>query len=178
MADGFKAKLDLAQWDAAYAALRGQVKESLIRRMLVEGGVLLRDAAKAGAPTSDPPYNPTSRGSQASGALRKSIYLAYDTNASTDTIFQYTISWNSKIPHFGWYGKFIEFGWWQTHAIGKTVEGYFFTDMSRPLAKPIWHAPKPFLRPAMSKYGNVAVTAMLARGEREFPKLMQEHAQS
>lgn len=59
----------------------------------------------------------------------------------TDTIFQYKISWNSQIPHFGWYGKFIEFGWWQTHKIGKTVEGYFYTDMSSPLAKPIWHAP-------------------------------------
>ena len=175
MSDGFKVKFDMQGWDRTFVALDGPVKESLARRMLVEGGVFLRDKAKAAAPKSDGPYRAYtghgSRRSQASGTLASSIYLAKDTDASTPTKYVYKISWNNKIA---WWGRLVEFGWWQTHEIHRDNNGEFYTDMSKPLAAPKWHGPHSFLRPTIGTYGAEAVRVMLDRGQRELPILLAE----
>lgn len=172
MADGYHQKLDMSAWTQALAALKGPVKESLARRMLVSGGVLLRDKAKAQCVRSDPPYNPNSRGSHSPGTLANSLYLAYAPERSTDVLFSYKISWNAKKA---WWGKLVEFGYWRTHAVHVGVDGSFYTDMSQPIP-PKWMPARPFLRPTFDSYSNVAIRAMVFRGQKELPILLQEHA--
>lgn len=177
MSDGFKVQLDMSGWDKTFAVLDGPLKDSLARRMLVEGGVLLRDKAKAAAPKSDGPYRAYpghgSQRSQASGTLAASIYLALDTDESViGKKYVYKVTWNNTKA---WWGRLVEFGWWQTHEIHRDRNGEFYTDMSKPLAEPKWHGPQPFLRPTIANYGAAAVDAMLERGRREFPELLKEH---
>ena len=167
MADGFKAKLDTSQWEAAFAAMRGPVKESLMRRMLVEGGVLLRDAAKGNARMAA-----NKEGVETRGLLASSIYLVFDKQASSGSVYNYKISWNAKIaPH----GHLLEFGHWQPHPVYKGADGQWYTRKDILLDKPLWVAARMFLRPTMESYGNTAVRVAILRGQREFPKLMQEH---
>lgn len=167
MADGFTASLDTSQWDTAFAAMRGPVKESLMRRMLVEAGTLLRDAAKGNARMAA-----NKEGVETRGLLAASIYLVFEKEDSTDSFFRYKISWNAKIaPH----GHLLEFGHWQTHVAYKASNGEWYTRKDMPLDKPQWIAARMFLRPTIESYGNTAVRVALLRGEKELPKLMQEH---
>jgi hypothetical protein len=174
MADGLKVKLDMSEWDRVFTALDGPVKESLARRMLVEGGVLLRDKAKELAPRSDGPYTPSSRGSHASGTLASAIYLAQDTDETTPTKYVYKISWNDKIA---WWGKLAEFGYWRKYIARRDNSGQFYSDTTQgelPEDKWVRVPPHSFLRPANTSYGAAAIKAMIERGRREFPSLMAE----
>lgn len=171
MADAFKASIDMSGAMAGLEALRGPGRESLMRKMLVEAGVVLRDKAKQNVAISEPPYNPNSRGSQQPGTLQRSIYLAFDKESSNATVFKYNISWNNKKA---WWGKLIEFGYIRTHHVGVDAQGNFYTDMSRPLDQPKPVSAKPFLRPALDGYGSIALNAGMQRGVAEFPKLLQE----
>lgn len=168
MADAYRARLDTTQTDKAFAGLAGPVKESLARRMLVSGGVLLRDAAKSNAL-----MGANKEGVEPRGVLAAAIYLARDTDAETKTMFAYTISWNArKAPH----GHLVEFGHWRTHAVYKAANGEWYTNKSQPLDAPVWVAARPFLRPTFDSYGGTAVRAMLQRGAEELPKLLREHS--
>lgn len=168
MSDGYKQTVDLSQWDAAFAALAGPVRTSLARRMLVEGGVLLRDAAASNARMAA-----NADGAEIRGKLADAIYLVYEDEAETPASFTYKISWNAKkAPH----GHLIEFGHWMTHAVFKAANGEWYTDSSKPLNKPKWVPARPFLRPTFDSYGNVAIRAMMLRGQKEVPLLLQEHA--
>lgn len=167
MADGYRMTLDASEWDRVFAALDGPVKESLSRRMLVEGGVFMRDQAKLKAQMAD-----NKEGVERRGLLAHAIYLAYDTDASSQTFFRYTISWNAKIaPH----GHLIEFGHWMTHKVYKAANGQWYTRKDQPLASPKWVGARSFLRPTYDSYGRVAIKLMIERGRSEFPKLLQEH---
>lgn len=169
MANEVRAKLDTTQWDQAFAQLDGPVKESLMRRMLVEGGVLLRDAAKSNAAVAANKQNEPVR-----GVLARSIYLVYEKEAEQPNEFTYKISWNSRRGHAP-HGHLIEFGHWMTHAVFRGANGEWYTDKDKPLDRPIWVAARPFLRPTIESYGNTAIRAMILRGQRELPEIIKEH---
>jgi len=152
----------------AFAHLKAKGKESLMRRMLVEGGVLLRDAAKSNAMVAA-----NKEGVPLRGVVANAIYLAQDKRTTTETIFNYTISWNArKAPH----GHLVEFGHWQPHPVYKGTDGNWYTRTDIVLPKPVWVAARPFLRPTIDSYGNTAVKVMIARGVKEFPILLREAA--
>jgi Bacteriophage protein of unknown function (DUF646). len=170
MADGYKAFLDATEWDRVFAALDGPIKESLARRMAVEGGVELRDEAKRWAPVKD-------------GTLRNSIYLVFDQSRSTPNSYSYSISWNAKkAPH----GHLQEFGHWmkwqvifnaklgrfQTLATGKNANAKGVPRKGGPK----WIAAKPFLRPAYDIVTPKLLPIVVARGRKELPILLAEHA--
>lgn len=168
MADGYRLTLDHSEWEAGFAALAGPVRESLARRMLVEGGVLLRDASKGNARMAA-----NKEGNETRGLLASAIYLVYEKEAETKHSFTYKISWNAKIaPH----GHLIEFGHWMTHKVYKAVNGEWYTLKDKPLKAPKWVAARPFLRPTFDSYGNVAIRAMVLRGQKELPILLREYA--
>lgn len=170
MADGmFKLATDFAPAMAAFDKLDGAFKESLARRMLVDGGVLLRDAAKGNARMAA-----NKEGADVSGLLARSIYLVFDAQSSTATRFTYKISWNAKTaPH----GHLVEFGHWRTHAVYKGADGNWYSRVDMPLARPVWVAARPFLRPTFDSYASVAIRAMIFRGKRELPILLAGIAQ-
>jgi hypothetical protein len=176
MGDGIKATLDMAQVGIALDALAGPIKNSLARRMLVEGGVFLRDKAKFASILSElpyrGPYNPISRGSHAPGTLANSIYLAFNKEGSTETYLTYSISWNSKKA---WWGKLLEFKHIQTHKVYVGADGNWYTSKT-PLPNPITHPARPFLGPTMDAYGDIAVQVAIERGRKELPILLGELA--
>ncbi|HEX8586171.1 MAG TPA: hypothetical protein VF680_17395 [Allosphingosinicella sp.] len=166
MADRYDATVDAGNLQAAMLALGTKAKESLARRMLVEGGVLLRNAAQVRAAVSRNKENEPAR-----GVVAKAIYLAQNERETKNDIFTYSISWNATIaPH----GHLIEFGHWRTHAVYKAANGQWYTRKDIPLAKPVWVAARPFLRPAFDNYGSVALRKMMDRGKRELPALIRE----
>lgn len=168
------AKLDTSEWTKALDGVgSSEFRESLTRRMLVEGGVFLVDKAKAKAVKSDPPYNPNSRGSHNPGTLSRSIYLVYQKEESTDTVYNYKISWNAKKA---WWGRLVEFPYWRTHQVHRGINGEFYTDMSKPLAQPKLMPARPFLLPTFEMYSSVAITQMIERGKRELPIMLAEIA--
>ena len=168
MVDMFKASLDTSGWSDAFAVLNGPLKESLARRMCVEGGVLMRDEAKSQVARSQGPYTESSRGSHESGTLENSIYLVFDQAASSDTLFTYSVSWNAKQA---WWGKLVEFGWIQTHKVYMGKDGTWYTTKTE-LAAPKHHAAHPFLRPAYDISFPQLAAVMTARGKRELPILL------
>lgn len=168
MADGYKITLDNTEIESAFKALDGPVKTSLARRMLVSGGVLLRDAAKSNALMAA-----NKEGVEVRGKLANAIYLTYEDEEEKPDFFSYKISWNArKAPH----GHLVEFGHWMTHAVYKASNGEWYTNKDAPLDAPRWVAARPFLRPTFDSYGNVAIRAMITRGQKELPILLQEHA--
>lgn len=168
MADGYTLQLDASQWDAGFAALAGPVRESLSRRMLVEGGVLLRDAAKGQARQAE-----NKEGVERRGLLANAIYLVYELEAETNHSFTYKISWNAKIaPH----GHLIEFGHWMTHKVYKAANGEWYTLKDQPLKEPVWVSARPFMRPTFDSYSNVAIRVAFLRGQKELPILLAEYA--
>lgn len=150
-------------------SLSGAVRESLARRMGAAGGRIVRDEAKMMAPISDPPYNPTSRGSKQPGTLRDSIYLAYSKKLSTATVFSYSVSW----PRAQFWGVFVEFGYVQKHPVFRGQDGVFYTDKTKLLPSPKVVPAKPFLRPAFEGSKARAYQEMIAAGRRELPKLLR-----
>jgi len=157
---------DLSEWEVFFDKLEGPVRESLARRMAVEGGVLLRDAAKSNARMAA-----NEEGVPTRGVLSNAILLAYDKRNSTQTMFTYNVAWDSKkAPH----GHLVEFGHWQTHVVYKGANGEWYTRKDMPLDTPKWIAARPFLGPTMDSYGNVALRVMILRGQRELPILLGE----
>lgn len=172
MGNTFRADFDVSGWIEGLDKLAGPIRTSLARRMAVEGGVALRDEAKRWVQPSVGPYNPNSRGSQEAGQLRDAIYLAYDSEGSTDTVFTYHISWNAKKA---WWGKLVEFGYFQRYVVYYNDKmGYFSTIKERRLDDPQWVPGKPFLRPAYDITRPKLVTIMVARGQKELPILLGE----
>jgi Bacteriophage protein of unknown function (DUF646). len=167
MADKISAKMDMSEWTAALDALKGPVRESLVRRMLVEAGVMLRDVAASNAAVSA-----NKEGKEARGVLARSLYLKYLSEDSSDAVSTYKISWNArKAPH----GHLIEFGHWLTHKVYKAANGEWYTLKDQPLDAPRWVAARPFLRPAWDSYRTTALRVAFLRGEKELPLLLAEH---
>lgn len=166
MANGYSMKLDSSEWTHAFAELKGPFAESLGRRMLVDGGVLLRDAAKSNAAMAA-----NQEGLPTREVLSNAIYLVYDEDASTKVQFTYKISWNAKkAPH----GHLVEFGHWMTHQVYKAANGEWYTRKDLPLPSPKWISARPFLGPTMDSYGHIAIRAMIHRGQKELPILLAE----
>ena len=165
MANMFSVKFDATDTLSALDALDGPLKESLARRMLVEGGVMMRDAAKGNAR-----WAANKEGVDTRGLLASAIYLVYDTKGSTADRVNYQIGWNHTIaPH----GHLIEYGHWQTHKAYKGADGNWYTRKDAPLPAPIWIAARPFMRPTFDSYSGIALRAMILRGQREFPVLLR-----
>lgn len=149
---------------ADLSALGPQFVESLCRRMLVEGGVVLRDAAKANALVAQ-----NKEGVERRGKIANAIYLARDTDNETQTYFIYKVSWNhTKAPHAHWF----EYGWWRAFKPYKGSDGNWYTS-NIPYDTPKREPARPFLRPAWDNYLQVALQRMMERGQREFETLLQ-----
>lgn len=167
MADGYRLKLDASGLDKAFAAMDGPIKESLARRMLVSGGVLLRDAAASNAR-----MGANQEGVETRGVLASAMRLVHTPESENDYTFAYKVSWNSKIaPH----GHLVEFGHWMTHKVYKASNGEWYTLKDQPLDAPVWVAARPFMRPTFDSYGSLAIKVMLQRGQEEWPKLAKEN---
>lgn len=162
--------MDMSQWLTGLDNLGGPIRESLARRMAVSGGIVLRDEAKALAPKGVAEAQAIRQygGSLNPGALENAMYLALNETMTTDTIFTYTISWNSKkAPH----GHLLEFGHWQPYVVVFTEENGWITlnvEKDTPTRVPAY----PFLGPAYESKIHQALQAMLDRGRAELPKLI------
>lgn len=90
------ARFDMSEWSAVLDNLAGPGRESLARRMLVSGGVVLRDEAKAQAPVGVAEEQLVRQygGSLKPGSLQAAIYLAKSDKLTTRTVFTYVVSWN------------------------------------------------------------------------------------
>lgn len=160
------------EWTAAFAQLRGPLKESLARRMAVSGGAVLRDEAKLRAARVPVwKYNPTSWGSQKKGTLVRSIYLAFNEKLSNTYQFTYSVSWNRKIAP---YGHLVEFGYWMRYIVFKDRTGEYHTVKTQLRKTPKRIPARPFLSTTYDSHLHIALEAMLARGREEFPKLLHE----
>lgn len=170
MADSLKASFDSSEWDRFFEKMTGPVRESLARRMGVEGGTILRDEAKQLAPVgrAEAKYFRQFGGSLTPGLLKSAIYLAFSSTRSTTDVFTYHISWNAKkAPH----GHLVEFGHWMPYLVVFSKGYGWKTFTNQPMAgKKV--AATPFLRPAYEgSLGRVHV-AMIERGKRELPELL------
>lgn len=169
-------KVDLSSVDAGLAALAGPIRASLARRMLVAAGQDVRDEAKLRALQNPKPrgvFNESSRGSQDPGTLSRAVYLAYDKKKSTETFFQYNVSWNDTTA---WWGKLKEFGWLQTNVIAyNNYRGTFYTVKGKKLKTPIRHPADPFLAPAYDTTLPTLFATMTKTGQRELPLLLAEY---
>jgi hypothetical protein len=172
MAEVFKGKMDVSGGLAGLEHLRGALRESLARRMLVSGGQILRDEAQRRVPDKfKGEYNETSRGSHASGTLKNAIYLAYNDRLSTTVQFTYSVSWNAQKA---WWGKLIEFGHFIRYAWFVDEKGVYHTIKTKPLKAPIWINATPFLAPAYDARIQDVRRAMIDRGRQELPQLLRE----
>lgn len=168
MADGYRITLDANEWDHAFKGMAGPVRESLARRMLVEGGVLLRDAAAGAARLAA-----NKEGKEVRGLWASAMRLVRTPEEENEHMFAYKVSWNSKVaPH----GHLVEFGHWMTHKVYKAANGEWYTLKDQPLDAPKWVAARPALGPTMDSYGATAIRVMILRGQRELPKLLMEYA--
>ncbi len=168
---------DDREWTAAFAMLKGPLKESLARRMGVSGGKVLELEAKRRAMRAPVwKYNPTSKwGSKRKGTLSDAVYLAYDEKLSNTYQQTYKVSWNSKkAPH----GKLVEFGYTMRYLVIKTRDGVYHTIKSHPLPSPRRIPASPFLSATFDTHLDEARTAMIDRGREEFPKLLKEQAET
>jgi hypothetical protein len=165
---GKTTKLDDSEWTKALDLLGGEAKESLARRMVVEGGVLVRDEARLIAASR----KPNRVWSAPRGLLASAVYLAKNDKLSTEDVFTYSVSWNHKKAPHGWW---IEMGRYQRYMIkwGKRKGGWY-TIKAEKLPTPKWVPPTPFLRPAYDGRGDDAIKVMIERGRKEFPILMAE----
>jgi hypothetical protein len=172
------AKIDFGSMNRALDALRGPVRESLARRMLAAATKKVELEAKVRAKQNPRPRGVfNDRGSSASsmapGTLSDAIYGAFDKKKSTETFFQYNVSWNASKA---WWGKLKEFGWLQTDVIVYFEDsGQFSTLKGRRLAQPIRHPAQPFLAPAFDSTSPLLLGIMTNVGKRELPKLLREH---
>lgn len=151
--------------------MKGPAQESLVRRMLVTGGSIIRDEAILRAPTGPRNHAPSSgrEGHETWGTIKDSLYLYYDEERSNATNFRYTVSWNRKTSP---QGQWVEFGHQFKYVLWKDADGNYHSDKRRPLANPIKVAPSPFLAPAFDTKLAEAHKAMIDRGRKEFPNLM------
>ena len=107
-----------------------KARESIGRRMAVAGGRVIRDEAKLRAPEGDEitgGYAANFKtGSQAPGTLKRSVYLAYSDKRSTETVFTYSVSWNSKPGSAtnAFWGVMQEFGFRRPYKIVRAPGGY------------------------------------------------------
>lgn len=173
----FSAKMDFGDLDAVLDHIEGPVRESLARRMGVEGGVLLRDEAKHRASYNNPKWRPRHPGLWASA-----MYLARNDRLSSQTVFTYSVGWNSSIaPH----GYLVEFGHWRYN---KFINGKPQHSLRPGLSKgkgpqdhvppgaletPQWVAARPVLRPTWESRKSDALNAMIERGRHELPILLR-----
>ncbi|MBV2180775.1 MAG: HK97 gp10 family phage protein [Castellaniella sp.] len=148
-------------------------KQHLPRSMLVAGGKIVRDEAKARAPVFDG-STALAGGSNVEnpprpGLLQGAIYLAYSEARSVPDAGRhtYSITWNaSKAPH----GHLLEFGHWRYNAI---QGGY---PKGQKLSAPKWVPAHPFLRPAYDAVINVAMQAALERGRQRMDEILANPA--
>lgn len=170
------AKFEQGEWIAAFAALKGPMKESLARRMGVSGGAVLRDEAKRNAlRVRTWKYNPTSWGSQKKGTLARAIYLVFNAKLSNTYQFTYSVSWNRKIAP---YGHLVEWGYKQIYVVFKDKTGEYHTNKKILLKTPRKIPGTSFLGKAFDSHVQIARTAMIERGRKEFPLLLKEQSAS
>jgi hypothetical protein len=173
------AKIDFGSMNKGLDALAGPVRVSLARRILVAAGQQVRDEAKVRALQNPRPrgvFNEkgSSRSSESPGTLSESIYLAFDKKNSTETFFQYNVSWSDTKA---WWGRLKEFGWLQTDVIVlNQTTGKFSTIKGRRLKQPIRHPAQPFLSPAFDATYPLLFGTMTQTARIELPRLLAEHA--
>lgn len=156
--------------------LGGPGKESLARRMGAGAGRVIRDEAKRLAPQGKAEHQAMAQfgGSQSPGLLESAIYVAYNEQRSSQTVFTYSVSWNrQRAPH----GHLLEFGHWRPYAIYYSPRYGWRTDKSRKLAAPKWVAAHPFLGPSYHSSKQPAFEVAITIGRREFPRILAGEAE-
>lgn len=118
-------------------------------------GAAFRDEAKANVPVRE-------------GKLRDAMYVALDTDLSTDTRVVYTVSWNRQKA---FYGHFLEFGWTQVNVQTQLSDGTWIT-LSERLDTPIRRAAKPFMRPALGTVMPRSMRIAAAAGRKRLEELL------
>lgn len=152
------------------------LKESLARRMGVSAGIVVRDEAKENAPIGDPfqmGYGADWKtGSTEPGALKESIYLAYNEKQTTKDRVVYSVSWNAKKA---FWGVFMEFGFVMSDVtLGGSGVGFWTLKGTSRIGGPLNVKAHPFLAPALDQNISRIAKAAIDRGKEEFPKLLQE----
>lgn len=115
---------------ALFKGLQGlkDESESIARRMLVAGGQVFRDEAKARAPEGDEisgaySRRPEKTGSKHPGTLKNAVYLSRNDKRTGDGVYAYVVSWNSQKS---FWGVFNEFGFKRPYKIiyAPNIAGY------------------------------------------------------
>lgn len=136
------------------------VQAKVLRPAAHAGSIVLQDAAKAAAPVyAGPPHFYASGKPVVPGALRDAIYRAHSPEESSNTHQVYKVSWNTKKVG---YAFLIENGHWRTNVVF-VKDGVVHYTKQR-LAKPVWVAPKPFMRRAVDAESQ-ALAAMKQRAD-------------
>lgn len=167
--------VDVSEWIKAFDGM-DDLKESLARRMGVTAGQVVRDDAKDRAPLGDPwvmGYGADWKtGSDDPGALKESIYLAYNERQSNDQQIVYSVSWNAQKA---FWGVMVEFGFIMAdQVVGESGVGFWTLKGTPRKGGPLQVKAQPFLAPALDANIGRIRDAALARGKEEFPKLLQE----
>lgn len=135
--------------------LLGESLYEVQRAMGVAVGQAFRDEAKANV-------------REHTGNLKRSLYLALDTDETNDKRLVYTVSWNRKIaPH----GHLPEFGYWQTHVSVQLPNGTW-TSTQELLNTPKWVAATPFMRPALGTILPRSMKIAAAAGRKRLEELL------
>ena len=162
-----QAKADLSSAFAGLDKLAGPLRVSLARSMGVAAGTVFRDEAKRQAPIGN--QGADEGISPYPGALKESIYLAFNEGATTDARVVYAVSWNSKIaPH----GHWIEFGHWRVNELVPIGDGGLWIATEQRLDNPVWVPAQPFMRPALEGRRDAAMQAASARARARLPELL------
>lgn len=188
-----KLRHDFSEWTHAFKRLKGEVRESLGRRMAVAGARVLRDAARANARTPGGPW-----GAERRGLWARAMYVAYDRKNSTGTEFTYNVSWkrrNGRVrkkpsaeaggedsvpaaPH----GHLLEFGHWQPYKVYRAPNGEWYTATDaegNPVPRPDgprWVPAYPALGPAFDSHAAIAMRVAIDTGRRELPGILLGNA--
>lgn len=145
-------KVDFSELFAGLDGLN-DIKESLARQMLVPAGQALRDEARSNAPIGNEVtggYHADKTGSIEPGALRDSIYLAYQDKASKNGIFSYVVSWNSRalgVEGGAFWGKWAEFGYIRKWKVAYDEKDNRYFTLGPKWAQATGNTPRPFTGP-------------------------------
>lgn len=141
---------------------------ALIKDLEDDVGRACRPAAQAGAQVLvDEVRRNVDKIGKVTGSLSKAIYQVYSRRQSKDkTKAVYHIGWNSQeAPH----GHLVEFGHVQYYVVYIDKKGRWKTSKRKKLKEPKQVGARPFIRPAMAKFGEA-----IAASERVFIEYMNK----
>jgi hypothetical protein len=123
-----------------------EVVQKVARSGAAAGARLLYDEMRERAPVK-------------SGVLKSSIYWWHDDKASGPLLERYIIGPNmKKAPHW----HLLEYGHWRVNVVVRGPGGRLIATKER-LPKPVWVAPRPYIRPTYDSQKSAAIGAARQR---------------